>query len=40
MYDQAELIDMLIERLEFSFSEDYDHSNNQHYEYVAEIESI
>ena len=39
-YTQEQLIDMMLERLRFSFSEDYDEFNNEHWNYVHETEKI
>lgn len=40
LYSQRELIDMMLERLRHSFSEDYDDSDMNDYAYVHEIEKI
>ena len=39
-YSQRELIDMMLERLKRSFSEEYDEFNEDDYNYVHEIEKI
>ena len=39
-YTQGQMIDMLIERLEFSFSEEYNDADNSQWNYVREIETI
>lgn len=39
-YTQKELIEMMLERLEFSFKEDYNRLNETQAAYVSEIEEI
>lgn len=39
-YTQEELIDMMLERLRFSFSDEYNDWNDQQWTYVHEIEKI
>lgn len=39
-YYQDELIDMMLERIRFLFSEEYDEFNNDHYDYVSETLEI
>lgn len=39
-YTQEQLINMMLERLRFSFSDEYDEFDNEHCEYVHEIEKI
>lgn len=39
-YSTSQLIDMMIERLEFSFSTDYDMFDDNQYDYVNEIQEI
>lgn len=39
-YTQGQMIDMLLERLEFSFSKDYNDADNGQWAYVREIENI
>jgi len=39
-YTQLELIDEMLTRLRFCFSEEYDEWNEEHYKYVHEIEAI
>ena len=39
-YFQDELIDMMIERIKYCFSEEYDEFNKEEYDYVHEIEQI
>lgn len=39
-YTQRQMIDMMIERLEFSFRSDYDCHDKKQYDYVSEIEKI
>ena len=39
-YSQEQLINMMLERLEFSFSPKYNDFDNEQYNYVHEIEEI
>lgn len=39
-YTQGQLIDMMIERLEFSFKKEYNDFDEKQYAYVSEIEKI
>ena len=39
-YSQRELIDMMLERLKYSFSDDYNSYNEEEFNYVHEVEEI
>lgn len=39
-YTQKQLIEMMLERLEFSFSKEYNDFDNDQHQYVSEIEKI
>lgn len=39
-YTQRQMVDMMIERLEFSFRKEYNDANKEQYAYVSEIEKI
>lgn len=39
-YTQRQMIDMMLERLEFSFRKEYNNCDSEQYNYVSEIEKI
>lgn len=39
-YTQRQMIDMMLERLEFSFKKEYNDCDSEQYNYVSEIEKI